>query len=164
MIQAPSPTPECSAPAVTLPTLRRLVENGQQRHPALAGRMARAAEILTLRTITPEGDGYRVQSEREADKSYHVGPASCECPDFARAPRGFCKHRLAVALLTRCQQVEKLSAERVTLTPAGAAYLAGHDDGTAGRAWSAPAGHALRRHYLRGYQSAAAPAPADVPA
>src|SRR5215210_204579 len=161
MATSPAPQHSTPAPEFSFATLRRLVENGQERHPALAGRMAKAAQIVTLRAITPEGDGYRVQSECEADRYYHVSPNACECPDFARAPRGYCKHRLAVVLLVRCREVEARGSERVMLTPAGAAYLAGHDDGTARRPWAAPGGHALRRFYAHGYQSAAAPTTPD---
>ncbi len=157
-----TPHPQCTAPAISLPTLRRLVENGKERHPALAGRMTKAAQIVTLRTITPEGDGYRVQSECDDARYYHVSPTACDCPDAPKAPGGYCKHRLAVALLVRCREVEARETERVALTPAGAAYLAGHDDGSAGRPWTPPAGHALRRFYAHGYQTAAAPTTPDA--
>jgi hypothetical protein len=157
MTVAPLPHSKDSAPDVSLAMLRRLVRNGQQRHPDLAGRMAKAATIVTLREITPDADGYRVESECDDARYYHVSPTACDCPDAPKAPRGYCKHRLAVALLVRCQEVERRESERVMLTPEGAAYLAGHDDGTAGCPWAPPAGHALRRFYLHGYQSAAAP-------
>ena len=63
--------------------------------------------LLVLRRVEKEADGsWRVESERERGHFYRVTPEGCECPDVQRAPRGYCKHRLAVALRVVCQRRE----------------------------------------------------------
>ena len=101
---------------------------------------------MAFRAIERDGAGYLVQSECEDDRYYFVSENSCTCPDVARAPRGYCKHRLAVALLVRCQQEQERARRamerRVTPAPAcgpegayftitaqGEAYLDGYADG-----------------------------------
>jgi hypothetical protein len=80
-------------------TIRDRVAKRQALHPELAGRMERAAMLLVLRRVEKEGDGtWRVESDRERGCSYRVTADGCECPDVQRAPRGYCEHRLAVAL------------------------------------------------------------------
>jgi hypothetical protein len=89
-------------------TIRDRVAKGQALHPELAGRMERAAMLLVLRRVEKEDDGtWRVESEREPGHFYRVTPEGCECPDVQRAPRGYCKHRLAVALHIACRRHER---------------------------------------------------------
>ncbi|KPK21305.1 MAG: hypothetical protein AMJ76_02955 [Dehalococcoidia bacterium SM23_28_1] len=90
-----------------------LVQQGTARYPELASRLARAAELVTTGHITPAAfynkDGNRlVRSATGRPISYIVQPGdrgTCTCPDFTggHAPHGWCKHRLALAMLTRLQ-------------------------------------------------------------
>jgi uncharacterized Zn finger protein len=68
-----------------------------------AGELAALYEIHRLDQAT-----YSVPSQSNTLGSYIVtvgreGAGTCTCPDYPRAPRGYCKHRLAVALVLRIQ-------------------------------------------------------------
>lgn len=116
-----------SSPRLSVETLRILVERGKERQPVLTGRIERAATIVLLRAIDelPEGN-WQVESENEPGRFYVVAPSGCECPDAARAPLGYCKHRLAVGLLVQAEaherqkravtRRERLSDERVAVS------------------------------------------------
>jgi hypothetical protein len=110
--------------SVKVETIRDVVSRGKARHPELAGRMEKAAMLLILRRVEPETEGiWRVESEREPDRFYRVMPDGCECPDIARAPRGYCKHRIAVLLLLACREHEQ--QRKVATDKALLAYAAG---------------------------------------
>jgi hypothetical protein len=104
---------------VKVETIRDVVNRGKARHPELAGRMEKAAMLLLLRRVEPETEGvWRVEPEREPDRFYRVTADGCECPDIARAPRGYCKHRIAVLLLHACREHEqkrRLAADKTLL-------------------------------------------------
>jgi len=86
----------------TIEALREIVERGSHENPHLVGRLEKAAFIVLLRPIESLGEGtYRVASE-DALKTYIVQNGQCECPDYVRHGNGhFCKHRLAVGMLSR---------------------------------------------------------------
>ena len=87
-------------------TVTRLVEKGKATRPDLATRLEKAALIVLFRTVEltdPAHHAYRVESEAEAGRFYTVNGV-CDCPDYGRrAPGGWCKHRLATALVERAQ-------------------------------------------------------------
>ena len=107
-----------------LSTLRALVAQGQTKHPALCGRLHSAAALALLADIAaaPDEPGtWLVPSERQPGTVYRVvegtkaAPGSCQCPDQqqGRAPEGWCKHRLAVALLMVAANQEHDLAEQL---------------------------------------------------
>jgi hypothetical protein len=49
----------------------------------------------------------RVASQSNGSTAYHVVNGECTCKDFAKAPHGFCKHRLAAAIARRAQELVK---------------------------------------------------------
>src|SRR5262245_2345042 len=67
--------------------------------PEANGRIERAVAIVLSGDITflPEGKA-QVASQSNGTTEYAVCNGTCECPDYPRAPQGWCKHRLAVAL------------------------------------------------------------------
>lgn len=83
-------------------TLREMVERGSRENPLLTSRLEKAAFIVVLRPIEKlDTHTYRVTSE-DGLRTYVVSDGRCECSDFLRHGDGhFCKHRLAVGLLTR---------------------------------------------------------------
>lgn len=96
--------PPLAAPSLAdLQALRaRLVD----RSPALLDRFGRAAAVLVAGVPVPAPDGlaWRVPSASDAGTTYTVAASStgcpvgpCTCPDWPKAPKGWCKHRLAVA-------------------------------------------------------------------
>ena len=95
--------------------IRRLVEQGKAHRPELARRLDRAAFIVLLRSVEPTdatAHEYAVESDVEPGRSYRVN-GTCECPDYARAPGHWCKHRLAVALVERA--ADDAARERASL-------------------------------------------------
>lgn len=118
------------APAVSIDIILDLVNRVGTRHPALRSRAERAAQLLVTRVIeevptNPVPDcavgGWLVQSASNPAGFYTVAPGSehteipglCTCPDQPRAPLGWCKHRLAVAMLIRARE---LAAEPAPVT------------------------------------------------
>jgi hypothetical protein len=70
----------------------------------LRDRAARAAVIVLTRGISRQRDGsWLVQSQTNDQRFYRVDTSGCSCADAWRAPDGWCKHRLAAALVARAQ-------------------------------------------------------------
>jgi hypothetical protein len=114
---------------IEIGTLRTLVDRGRERRPELASRIERAAFIVLMRRIEPvEGGNWLVESDSEPGKVYAVTSDACDCQDYYRAPKGYCKHRIAVAISIRGDEVERerrqrrqrerLSDERVSVNSA----------------------------------------------
>jgi hypothetical protein len=135
---------------VHLSTIAALVTAGKAEHPELAGRMERACLILMFRSILPgeEPHTWSVESEDKQTR-YSVredtnqAAGACTCPDFEKAPKRWCKHRLALVLGYRAAQVERKreaeareQAERsqVSADRAQVAYAEAHRPAKAGAA------------------------------
>jgi DNA repair protein RadC len=103
-------------------TLQDLIARGKQRRPELSGRLERAALIALFRRIDHQEDGtYLVESDLHPGQFYRVN-GTCECPDHARAPENWCKHRIAIALLQASRDREtrkRIAGNRVALAYAG---------------------------------------------
>jgi predicted aminopeptidase len=99
-------------------TITRLVERGKAKRPELASRLERAAMIALFRTVEltdPETHEYRVESEERPGSFYRVNGV-CSCADHAhRAPGGWCKHRLSVALIERATADEQAANDRAAV-------------------------------------------------
>jgi hypothetical protein len=173
---ATTPEAQRTTPAISLATLQAVLARGQAAHSDLAARLDKAAHIVATRAIEPSGDdgrSYWVPSETQPGQLYLViiaprGPWPCTCRDYERR-QTWCKHSLALALRRRCEEIERQQAEStpayVNITPAGAAYLDGYDDGKAGRPHQLHTVPAVRAAYGKGYADGAAAAPtAGVPA
>ena len=168
-----SPSTQPTRADVSLPILRELLAKGQARHPDLASRMQRAATLVPFREVQRDGAGYLVQSECEDNRYYFVSVNGCTCPDVARAPKGYCKHRLSVALLVRCQQEQERARRAMerhvtpalacgpedgayfTVTAKGSAYLDGYADAKAGRPRRLQSDPTWLAAYLAGYRDGA---------
>ena len=86
----------------------------KQKYPELASRVDRAAAIVKRGGYTRITDTTWVIPSSTGTMGYMVG-AQCTCPDFTgvhpqtgelalikdRAPRGWCKHRLAMLMLVK---------------------------------------------------------------
>jgi len=79
-----------------------VVAHWARRNPDLLGRLGRAHQLVLSDAVSADHDRqcHAVRSSRE-DRAYTVSLIGrwCECPDFVgeNAPRGWCKHLLAVA-------------------------------------------------------------------
>mgnify|MGYP000359704696 CR=1 FL=1 len=111
---SPAPAPAQVSQGEVLPPpacaeLRSYVWRAVRLYPELRSRIIAAGELAALyeiRRLDPATHIYSVPSQSNALGSYTVRlgrEGTCTCPDYPRAPRGYCKHRLAVALVLRIQ-------------------------------------------------------------
>jgi hypothetical protein len=79
----------------------------QKAHAALPlanGRIEKAVALVLSGGVTLYPDGHAVvASQSRPHTSYSVN-GTCGCPDMPDAPRQWCKHRIAAALLKRTQE------------------------------------------------------------
>lgn len=88
--------------------------------PECNGRVDAAVKIVLAGDVELLVDGTaRVASQSNGETVYHVVNGQCDCKDFARAPHGFCKHRLSAAIAKRAQALTtgKLDAGTVPSQP-----------------------------------------------
>jgi hypothetical protein len=97
-----------------LSTIHDLVKRGKKQKPELSSRIEKALIILAFREILPNGPGAWLIQSDDPSKYYEVDAeesdslaGSCTCPDFPKAPRGWCKHRLALLLARKAAIVEE---------------------------------------------------------
>jgi hypothetical protein len=82
--------------------LRELVSRGSRERPLLASRLEGAAHIVATRIVERQPDGACIVPSEDGLKVYVVSNGACECSDYVRHGQGhYCKHRLAVGLLSR---------------------------------------------------------------
>lgn len=111
--------------AVAVVTLRAKDRMGAAYH----ARLDKAQELVLDHKVAPyaDGKGATVMSETDADKAYDVNGA-CECPDAqTKAPDGWCKHRLAVAIYRRAVEHGQEVLQQRLPDPAPAARAEHHE-------------------------------------
>jgi hypothetical protein len=86
--------------------LASIADKAKATLPECNGRVESAVKLVLNDDIEyhAEDGSALVNSCTNAGRVYHVKGGVCDCQDFARAPRGFCKHRLAVAMLVRLHE------------------------------------------------------------
>jgi hypothetical protein len=63
--------------------------------PECNGRVESAAKIVLAGDVDLQADGTaKVASQSNGNTKYFVVNGTCECPDFKKAPSGWCKHRV----------------------------------------------------------------------
>src|SRR5437867_368073 len=81
--------------------------------PECNGRVDSAVKIVLAGDVEVLADGTaRVASQSNGTTTYHIVNGHCDCKDFAKAPHGFCKHRLSAAIARRAQQRPRLEPSR----------------------------------------------------
>lgn len=109
-----------------LSTIQTLIARGKARSPELSSRLERALVIVFFRSMEQLPGGAWVIAGEHTESYYTVaaGGTDCTCPDAAqRAPRGLCKHRLAVMLVERAEE-EETAAVLAHFAPQPAAMAA----------------------------------------
>jgi hypothetical protein len=75
---------------------------------AVNGRIEKAVTIVLAGDVELMVDGQaKVASQSNGTTEYFVVNGSCNCPDFPKAPQGFCKHRLSAAIARRASALAK---------------------------------------------------------
>ena len=94
----------------------------RQALPACSTRIDKAIELVLNNAVELlDGGQARVTSQQGGTTAYVVCNGTCECADFPKAPDGFCKHRLARALVIRAIEIAKTIGQApslVAVTPA----------------------------------------------
>ena len=77
-------------------------EKAKAALPESVGRIDKAVAICLNSDIEllPEGKA-KISSQSNGSTEYFVVNGECSCKDFPKAPNGFCKHRLSVAIFKR---------------------------------------------------------------
>ena len=86
-------------------------------------RITRAVDLILAGHVTLLPNGEADVRSQTGHGSYHVNGA-CQCPDFARAEAGRCKHRYAKAILKRAHRL-LAAAWYATYSPATGADMQG---------------------------------------
>jgi hypothetical protein len=85
-----------------------IAEKARIKLPECAGRVDSAVRIVLAGDAELLPDGMvQVASQSNGTAAYLVGNGECSCKDFAKAPHGLCKHRLAAAITRRAQELIK---------------------------------------------------------
>src|SRR2546427_26103 len=84
--------------------------------PECNGRVDSAVKLVLAGDVELLADGTaRVASQSNGTTTYHIENGHCDCKDFAKAPHGFCKHRLSAAIARRAQEL--VTATLAAATP-----------------------------------------------
>jgi SWIM zinc finger len=85
-----------------------IAEKATAKLPECAGRVNSAVKLVLAGDVEGQADGTaKVASQSNGTAAYLVVNGACSCKDFAKAPHNFCKHRLAVAIAKRAQELVK---------------------------------------------------------
>ncbi len=100
--------------------LADIAQKAKATLPECHGRVDAAIALVLAGDVELCTDGSAlVGSQADPQKSYRVIHGQCECPDFVRAPAEFCKHRLAVGLLRRANELLASAADGAAVPVAG---------------------------------------------
>ena len=94
----------------------------RQALPACSTRIDKAIELVLNNAVELlDGGQARVTSQYNGATTYTVCNGTCACADFAKAPEGWCKHRISRALVIRAIEIAKTIGQApslVAVTPA----------------------------------------------
>ena len=94
-----------------------IAAKAHEKLPECNGRVDSAVKIVLAGDVALLADGTaRVASQSNGTTTYHIVNGHCDCKDFAKAPHGFCKHRLSAAIARRAQEL--VNAQLAAATPA----------------------------------------------
>jgi hypothetical protein len=98
--------PDTHARAAWRAAVADIAAKAHAKLPECNGRVAAAVKIVLAGDVTLLPDGTaRVASQSNGTPQYHIVNGHCDCKDFAKAPHGFCKHRLSAAIARRAQEL-----------------------------------------------------------
>jgi hypothetical protein len=101
-------SPDFGARAAWREAVAAIAEKAKAKLPECNGRVESAVKIVLAGDVELLADGTaKVASQSNGTTAYVVCNGTCECKDFAKAPHGFCKHRLSAAIARRAQELTK---------------------------------------------------------
>src|SRR2546423_14592352 len=79
-----------------------IAEKAKTTLPQCNGRVEKAVAIVLNGDVELLSDGKaKVASQSNGTTKYFIVNGECSCPDYPKAPQGFCKHRLAYGIHKR---------------------------------------------------------------
>jgi hypothetical protein len=97
-------------------TIATIADKARAKLPESASRIDAAVKLVLLGEVTLVPDGTaRVGSCTDVNRTYTVN-GTCDCKDVPKAPHGWCKHRLSVAITRRVQELTA-AASPLDVTP-----------------------------------------------
>jgi hypothetical protein len=106
--EASAPGFETTTRQVWRAAVAEIASKAQDKLPECNGRVESAVKIVLAGDVELLADGTaKVASQSNGTTAYHVVNGHCDCKDFAKAPHGFCKHRLSAAIARRAQELVK---------------------------------------------------------
>jgi hypothetical protein len=118
------PLPENPARTAWRDAVAAIAEKAKAKLPECSGRVDSAVKIVLAGDVALQTDGTaKVASQSNGSTAYHVVNGHCDCKDFAKASRQFCKHRLSAAIVRRAQELTKAKLEAATAQQNGSSTL-----------------------------------------
>jgi hypothetical protein len=109
------PLPETPARKAWRDAVSEIAEKAKATLPACNGRVDKAVALVLAGDVELLPDGKaKVASQSNGTTQYFVVNGTCECKDFATAPSGWCKHRIAAGLAKRATPLAKAKLEAAT--------------------------------------------------
>ena len=100
--------PDSRSRAAWREAVAAIAAKAHDKLPECNGRVESAVKIVLAGDVELLADGTaRVASQSNGTTTYHIVNGHCDCQDFAKAPHGFCKHRLSAAMARRAQELTK---------------------------------------------------------
>jgi hypothetical protein len=99
---------ENAARAAWRAAVAEIADKARAKLPECNGRVDSAVKLVLAGDVELLADGTaKVASQSNGTAEYLVVNGECSCKDFAKAPHGFCKHRLGAAIARRAQELVK---------------------------------------------------------
>jgi hypothetical protein len=90
-----------------------LAAKAKETLPACQGRIDAAVSLVLAGDVALQPDGLAIVGSATTPSITYTVNGTCACPDFGRAPEGWCKHKIARALQIRTERAmrDALDAE-----------------------------------------------------
>jgi len=100
--------PDFGSRAAWRDAVAEIAARAHEKLPECNGRVDSAVKIVLAGDVELLPDNTaKVASQSNGQTVYRVVNGQCDCKDFAKAPHGFCKHRLSAAIARRAQALVK---------------------------------------------------------
>jgi hypothetical protein len=112
-------SPGFGARAAWREAVAAIADKAKAKLPECNGRVDKAVAIVLNGDVELMPDGTaKVASQSNGTTAYQVVNGHCDCPDYEKAPHGFCKHRLSAAIARRAQELTKAKLDTPASSPA----------------------------------------------